>query len=79
MCYSGDDTNFCPGSLSIATCLEFHVSYVCRLMDDNELKKEAVHRSPGIYFKTEENPGKPQLGDHLSRLITAVWSSITLT
>ena len=22
-----------------------------------------VHRSPGIYLKAEENPGKPQLGD----------------
>ena len=23
----------------------------------------AVHRSPGIYFTAEENPGKPQLGE----------------
>ena len=25
----------------------------------------AVHRSPGICLTAEENPGKPQLGDHL--------------
>jgi hypothetical protein len=28
----------------------------------------AIHRSPGIYFSTEENPGKPQLGDSRRRL-----------
>ena len=28
---------------------------------DNEVKQGAVHRSPGIYLKAEENPGKPQL------------------
>ena len=29
--------------------------------------REAVHRSPGIFFTAEENPGKPQLGDHLMK------------
>ena len=28
---------------------------------------EAVHRSPGICLKAEENPGKPQLGDRLMK------------
>jgi hypothetical protein len=26
--------------------------------------QETLHRSPGIYLAAEENPGKPQLGDH---------------
>ena len=30
---------------------------------ENEMIPGAVHRSPGIYFSSEENPGKPQLGD----------------
>ena len=29
---------------------------------DNEMISGAVHRSPGIYHTTEENPGKPYLG-----------------
>ena len=27
----------------------------------------AVHRSPGIFITAEENPRKPQLGDHLMK------------
>jgi hypothetical protein len=30
---------------------------------DNELIPGAAHRSPGICLTTEENSGKPQLGD----------------
>ena len=33
---------------------------------DNEMIPGAVHRSPGLCLTTEENPGKPQLGDRLS-------------
>ena len=40
---------------------------------DNEMVPGAVHISPGIYIKTENNPGKHQLGD---RLMTAVRSII---
>ena len=36
---------------------------VSRQSRDNEIISGAVQRSPGIYFTTEENPGKPQLGD----------------
>ena len=31
---------------------------------DNEMIPGAAHRSPGINLTAEENPGKPQLGDH---------------
>ena len=34
---------------------------------DNEMIPEAVHISPGIYRKAEENPGKLQLGDRLRK------------
>ena len=33
--------------------------------DYNEVKSGDMHRSSGIYFKTEENPGKPQPGKRL--------------
>ena len=29
----------------------------------SEMIPGAVHRSPGIYLKAEENPGKPQPGE----------------
>ena len=35
--------------------------------DDNEMIPGAVHKSPGICFKAEENPGKPQVGDCLMK------------
>ena len=31
-----------------------------------------MHISPGIYFMTEGNSGKPQLGDHLMAVLLAV-------
>ena len=34
---------------------------------ENETIPRAVHRSPGISLKTEENPGKPQLGGRLMK------------
>ena len=33
----------------------------------NEMIPEAVHISPGICLKAEENPEKPRLGDHLMK------------
>ena len=34
---------------------------------DNEMIPGAVHRSPGICLRAEENPRKPQLGDRLMK------------
>ena len=34
---------------------------------DNDIQGTG-HRSPGIYLIADENPGKPQLGDHRLRL-----------
>ena len=36
----------------------------------------AVHRSLDIYLMTEENPGKPQLGDRLMKLVRSAIPSI---
>ena len=36
---------------------------------NNYVKSGAAHRSPGIYFEVEENPGKPQLGDRLMKVV----------
>ena len=33
--------------------------------DDNEIKPDSMHKSPGIYLAAEENSGKPQLVDCL--------------
>ena len=41
------------------------VKYVANDKDDNEMILDDVQKSPGIYLKAEENPGKPQLGDRL--------------
>ena len=41
------------------------VPSVANVKGDNEMIPVAVHRSPGIYLTTEENHGKPQLGDSL--------------
>ena len=30
---------------------------------DNEMTPGTMHRSPGVYLRAEENPGKPHLGD----------------
>ena len=32
-------------------------------MGDNKMMPGAVHRSPGIYLTSEENPGKPRIED----------------
>ena len=34
-----------------------------------EMIPGAVHRSPGIYFTVEENPGKPKIGDHIMKAV----------
>jgi hypothetical protein len=39
---------------------------------DNEVKPRAVNRSPGIYLKAEETPGKHQLGDILIKAVRLV-------
>ena len=36
---------------------------------DNEIKLGTVLINPGIYLMTEENPGKPQLGDRLMKAV----------
>ena len=53
-----------------------HLPRVSRLSannnGDNEMIPEAVHRSPGIYLTTEENPEKPQLGNRLMKAVQPV-------
>ena len=44
-------------------------------LGDNEVKLGAVHRSPGIYLTATENPGKPQLGDRLVKVVRPVITS----
>ena len=41
-------------------------------MGDNAIILGIVHRPPGIYLTTEENPGKPQLGDRLMNAVKPV-------
>ena len=41
------------------------VTSVANDKGDNEMILGAVHRSPVNYLTADENPGKPQLGDHL--------------
>ena len=43
------------------------VTYVTNVKGDNQKILGAVHRSPGICLTAEENPIKPQLGDHLMK------------
>ena len=43
------------------------VASVANDKGDNELIPGAMHRSLGICLAAEENPGKPQLGDHLMK------------
>jgi hypothetical protein len=39
---------------------------------DNKVIPGAVHRSPSICLKAEENPGRPQKGDRLMKALFAV-------
>ena len=41
----------------------------CLSAKDNEMKPEAVHRSPSINLTAEENAGKPQLGYCLIKVV----------
>jgi hypothetical protein len=43
------------------------VTSVASDKEDSEMILGAVHRSPGICLMAEENPRKPQLGDHLMK------------
>ena len=43
------------------------VTSVANDKGDNEMIPGAVHRSSGICLTAEENPRKPQLGDHLMK------------
>ena len=43
------------------------VTSVANEKGNNEMILGAVHRSPGICFRAEENPRKPQLGDRLMK------------
>ena len=60
----GSATSACLGSYRTATCSEHRTCHVCNHKGD-EVKTEAVHKSPGVYLTTEENPEKFQLGDFL--------------
>ena len=42
---------------------------------DKEIIPGAVHRSLGIYLTAEENPVKPQLGDHVMKVVRLVIAS----
>ena len=48
----------------------------CQLLltieSDNEVKSGLVNRYPGIYIKIEENPGEPQLGDPLMKVLRKI-------
>ena len=44
-----------------------NVTSVTNDKGDNVMIPGAVHRSPGICLTAEENPRKPQLGDHLMK------------
>ena len=50
-----------PSKLSLA--LSVTQSCLSDRKDDNELSPRAMHRTPEIYLKAEENPEKRQLGD----------------
>ena len=53
-----------------------HVPRVSRLSaNDSDTIPGPVHRSPGIYLRAEENPGKPQLGDRLMKTVRTVISN----
>ena len=49
-----------PLALSVTT-----VTSIANDKGDNEMTTRAVHRSPDICLKAEENPRNPQLGDRL--------------
>ena len=43
------------------------VTSVANDKSDDEMIPGSVHRCPGICLAAEENPGKPQLGDRLTK------------
>ena len=52
----------CGGAPNVAS-----VTSIANDKGDNKMILGAVHRSPDICLTAEENPGKPQLGDHLMK------------
>ena len=48
------------------------VSRLSANVKGNEMIPGVVHRTPGIYLTTEENPGKPQLEDLLVMAVRTV-------
>ena len=50
------------------------VSHHSHLSGD-EVKPGAMHRSHDIYLTAEENPGKPQLGESLTKAVRPVIAS----
>ena len=55
-----------PSQRPLATSVA-SVASVANDKGDNEVILGAVYRSPGICLTAEENPRKPQLGDHLMK------------
>ena len=55
-----------PSQKPLAPCVA-SVTPVANDKGDNEVILGAVHRSPGICLKAEENPRKSQLGDRLMK------------
>ena len=61
--------------LSTATFPEIHAFTSVGYAHDNEMKPGAVKRYPGIFVKSEENYGKPQLGYRVIKAVTPVVAS----
>ena len=57
----------CGGATSSSPGLRPLAPSVTNDIGDNEMIPGAMHRSPGICLTAEENPRKPQLGDHLMK------------
>ena len=55
-----------PSQMPLAPSITAVTSFV-NDKGHNEKIPGAVHRSPGIFLKAEETPGKPHLGDHLMK------------
>ena len=55
-------------------CLQLLYGFLANghFLSDSHMIVESVHRSPGIYLTAEEIPGKPQLGDHLTKVVRPV-------
>ena len=54
------------------TCPGCYVSPSDNDKGDNGVKSGAMHKSPGVYLKFEENSGKAQLGNRLVKVVRPV-------